>query len=185
MNRLYEGMSLREVTEHLFLSDDPAPADLIFVFGGRHLERAERAAELYREGFAPRVIVTGGDRRGTGRPEAEVLKEVLVAQGVPESAILPETRSANTIENVLLGRAALAAAGWLDGLGSVLLVSAPYHMRRASLAFTRHFPGVSVRCCPDRRTDITADNWSLTAEGRQLVFRELEKVRAYLLKGDG
>lgn len=79
----------------------------------------------------------------------------------------------------------MAAAGWLEGLRSALLVSAPYHMRRASQAFTRHFPGVTVRCCPDRRRELTADNWSLSAEGRQLVFRELEKVRAYVYRGDG
>lgn len=185
MNRLYEGMSLHEVTEHLFLRDDPARSDLIFVFGGRKLERAERAAELYQQGFAPRVLVTGGDKRGTGRPEAAVLGEVLLARGVPPAAILTETRSGNTVENVLYGRAALEEAGWLSELASALLVSAPYHMRRASQVFARYFPGVTVRCCPDHRADLTVANWPLSAEGRQIVFRELEKVRTYVYRGDG
>ncbi|MDQ7793043.1 MAG: YdcF family protein [bacterium] len=185
MSRLYEGMSLPEVTQHLFLRDDPARADLIFVFGGSNPERAERAAELYRQGFAPRILVTGGGRLGAGCTEAEALKDVLLAREIPETAILAETSSANTLENVLLGRAALAEAGWLEGLSSALLVSAPYHMRRASQVFKRHFADVAARCCPDRRTDLTADNWSLSAQGRQRVLRELEKVRTYVYRGDG
>lgn len=186
LNRLYEGMSLRETTEFLFVEDSPAPADCIFVFGGKHPARALRAAGLYLEGYAPRMLITGGDSRVLGRPEADALAEIAVAEGVPPEAILTERRSANTVENVLFGRAALEQAGLLPGMRRMLIVSAPWHMCRARLAVRRHFPStVEVLACPDGRPEINRDNWTLTAEGRQQVFRELEKVRTYLLKGDG
>lgn len=186
MNRLYEGMSLRETTEFLFLEDSPAPADCIFVFGGKHPARAHRAARLYLDGFAPRLLLTGGDSRALGRPEADALQELALAEGVPAEAVLLERRSANTVENVLFGREVLAQAGLLDQLRRLLIVSAPWHMYRAKMAVLRHFPpSVKVLACPDGRPEINRDNWTLTAEGRQQVLRELEKVRTYLLKGDG
>lgn len=183
--RLYEGMSLREVTEYLFISDPPEPADLIMVFGGKRRERAEKAAELYKAGYAPRILITGGDKRGRGVPEAEELKEVCVALGVPAEAIWVEDRSLRTLENVLMSVPLVdARLGW-QNMSAVILVSSPVHMRRVKQTVARHIPrDVKILCCPDDRADINKDNWWTTEEGRQQVFRELEKVRTYALQGE-
>lgn len=180
--RLYEGMTIADITEFLFLEDEPAAAELIFVFGGRNQARALRAAELYRRGLAPRVLIAGGFNRELGDVEAQFLGRLAVEQGVQEEDLLLELRSANTEENVAMGRDLLEKLGCLPR-DTVLLVSAPLHMRRARLTFERYFPGVKALCCPDGRTDVTRTNWWQTEEGRRLVFRELEKVRSLQQRG--
>lgn len=183
--RLYEGMSLREISEYLFVEDEPTPADLILVFGGKRLERAERAAELYKAGLAPRVFITGGDKRGIGVCESERLRDHMVALGVPAEAIDVECESLNTIEQVQYSVKRIdEAIGWKN-IKNVLLVSAPHHMRRVKRTIANHIPRETViTCCPDRRTDITRDNWWHTDEGQRLIYRELEKVRTYALHGN-
>lgn len=183
--RLYEGMSLSEISEYLFCADDPTPADLIIVFGGTRLERAERAAELYHNGMAPRILFTGGDTSKTGVAEALRLRQRAMELGVPAEAILVETdstttdasihRTVNLIEQLF---------GWSQ-LQSVILVSAPHHMRRVKLSMRQQIPGyVQLTCCPDNRTDLRPENWWHSPAGLAAVARELEKVRTYALRGE-
>lgn len=183
--RLYEGMSLREISEYLFCEDDLAPADLILVFGGKRLERADRAAELYKAGLAPRIFISGGDKREMGRAEAEVLKQRCMELGVPEEAIITESESVNTLENVKMSVNAIEKRfGW-QNVNSVILVSAPYHLRRVKHTMAHYVPrSVSLLCCPDSREDITRENWWHTPQGQNTVYRELEKVRTYAVHGD-
>lgn len=183
--RLYEGMSIREISEYLFCEDELTQADLILVFGGKRLERAERAAELYKAGLAPRIFISGGDKREIGVCEAERLKDHAVALGVPAEAITTECESVNTLENVRMSVAIIEESiGWRN-LQNVIIISAPYHLRRVKQALARYIPrSVKITCCPDTRQDITRDNWWHTNEGQNMVYRELEKVRTYALQGE-
>jgi uncharacterized SAM-binding protein YcdF (DUF218 family) len=183
--RLYEGMSIREITEYLFAEDELQPADLVIVFGGKRYERAERAAELYHAGLAPRILITGGDKRGTGVTEAELLKQRCLELGVPAEAIVTEAESVNTLENVRMTVALVEEQfGWKN-LKNVILVSSPYHLRRVKQTIAHYIPrAVRLTCCPDTRTDITRENWWHTEEGRSTVYRELEKVRTYAVQGE-
>lgn len=86
------------------------PADAIFVFGTRLSEPARLAADLYLQGLAPVVVVTGGsDRQPDGLNEARHHHGILVEAGVPPSAIVVEDRSTHTMDNVLLARPLLRA----------------------------------------------------------------------------
>lgn len=183
--RLYEGMSIREISDYLFLEDELTPADLIIVFGGKRLERAERAAALYHAGWAPHIVITGGDKRHTGVCEAERLKRRCIELGVPEEAISVECESVNTLENVRMTVALVEEQyGW-QNLKNVILVSAPHHLRRVKQTIARYIPrSVKITCCPDTRVDVTRDNWWHTAEGQRLVYRELEKLRNYATQGE-
>ncbi|MCL5046014.1 MAG: YdcF family protein [Actinobacteria bacterium] len=185
MDRHYEGMSIREITDFLFVQDDPEPADLVFVFGGQRQERALKAAQLYKAGFAPKVFISGGDKRGTGEAEAESLKRIVASEGVPEKDIITETRSSGTLENVLYSQEPIEKAFSWRNLKKVILVSAPMHMRRVKRTFARHcHPELKIICCPDDREDVNRDNWWTTEVGRKMVLRELEKVRAFAKKGE-
>lgn len=183
--RLYEGMSLSEISEYLFCADDPTPADLIIVFGGTRLERAEKAAELYRSGMAPRILFTGGDTSKTGIAEALRLRQRAMELGVPAEAILVETESTTTDASIRRTVNLIEQLfGWSQ-LQSVILVSAPHHMRRVKLSMRKQIPGsVDLVCCPDDRADLRPENWWHSSAGLATVARELEKVRTYALRGD-
>lgn len=183
--RLYEGMSLREISEYLFLANEPEPCDLIIVFGGKRIERAEKAVELYQAGYAPRILFTGGDKRETGIAESIVLKNHAVSLGVPEQACILESNSTNTLENVRMSVPLIDSLLEWKSMNGVILISAPYHMRRVKQVLARYIPrDVKIYCCPDNRTDIVHDNWWHSAEGQNQVYRELEKVRRYALQGE-
>jgi uncharacterized SAM-binding protein YcdF (DUF218 family) len=94
--------------------------------------RVERAARAFHDGLAPLVVVSGG-RRWHGALEAERLAAALVARGVPESALLREEQSRNTLENARCTRALLALAGRTR----IGLVSCDWHLPRALWIFRR------------------------------------------------
>lgn len=94
--------------------------------------RAELAARLHREGWADRVVLTGGIGVDAPRSEARVAAEVCLASGVPEGALILEEASTTTEEN-----ARFAAA--LVGRQRVLVATDSYHAFRCARTFRRHF----------------------------------------------
>jgi len=104
--------------------------------------RLERAARLYREGLAPRILLAGGLTGDATRTEAEAGREVLVASGVPSAAILLEDQSRHTLENLFHTRQTLRDLG----LRTILLVSDRLHIARAE-AYARGF-GLDVTSSP-------------------------------------
>src|SRR3954453_1934767 len=80
-------------------------ADCIFVLGSHDLRVAERAAELYLEGWAPMIIFSGGLGNFTKEmwteTEADQFAAIAINMGVPQEAILVENKSTNTGENIL------------------------------------------------------------------------------------
>ncbi|HET6873624.1 MAG TPA: YdcF family protein [Acidimicrobiales bacterium] len=129
----------------LALIDASAPGlaagDLIFVFGTRLPTPAVIAADLYHDGLAPLIVVTGGDgRQADGLNEAHHHRWLLLERGVPESGIVVEDRSADTLENVMFS-APLIAHRSPDPM-TVIAVVKRYH-RRAVLTLAHHFPSVT------------------------------------------
>ena len=120
--------------------------DLIFVLGSHDLRVAERAAELYQQGLAPRVLMSGGFGNFTkghfSKPEAELFAEVARENGVPDDCLLIEGRSTNTGENVQFSRELLEASG--IAVSSVIAVQKPYMERRTFATIRKQWPGVSV-----------------------------------------
>ena len=123
----------------LFLCVDsgPAKADAIVLLGGGSRERPERAAELFKEQAAPRVIVSGfGD--------CEINRRLLVAAGVPARVIEVESRSKTTRENARF-TAPLLRQGKLK---RVILVTSWYHSRRALRCFEHYVPEIEFYSRP-------------------------------------
>lgn len=100
------------------------------------MDRLLHGFRLYRAGKAPLILISGGDvpMFGIGtQTEAEAARTVLEEWGVPESAILIETRSKNTAENGSFSRELLASRG----IHRALLVTSAMHMPRALAAFRK------------------------------------------------
>jgi uncharacterized SAM-binding protein YcdF (DUF218 family) len=90
------------------------------------LGRLQHAALLYQQGFAPQILVLGGNQPGDLTTEAEAGRSWLISQGVPEDAVLAEPQGTTTLESLE------AAAAFMQehGLTSVMLVSDPWHNLR-------------------------------------------------------
>jgi uncharacterized SAM-binding protein YcdF (DUF218 family) len=98
-------------------------------------DRVLYAAQLYREGKAPVVIASGGriDWRGGGLAESSDMADILVNLGVPNSAILQDSKSLNTYQNAVNVRQIMQERG----IRRVLLVTSAMHMPRSLQIFQR------------------------------------------------
>ena len=125
--------------------EDPLQkADAIFVLAGTHAERALEAVDLYKEGWAPVIVLSGGrieaaeswlEQRGIKFPrETDALRVVMGQLGVPSSAIIQPPESVdNTGQEANMLRAMVQAHHWRR----VIVVTSKYHTRRAGFAFRR------------------------------------------------
>lgn len=102
---------LQVIWDYLCLHQEPEKADVIVGFGNFNTDIARRAADLYLQGYAPKILFTGGLGRNTEgllpEPEAVRFARVAMECGVPESDILLEDKSTNTKENIDFTRSLL------------------------------------------------------------------------------
>jgi len=119
-----------------------AKADAILVLCSHDERVAERAAQLFHEGWAPLVIFSGGQGAITrslwDEPEAERFARIAAGLGVPRESMLIEPHSTNTGENIEFTKRLLAERG-LD-LQKFIVVQKPYMERRAFATFRQLWP---------------------------------------------
>jgi len=124
----------------------PEKSDCILALGSHDLRVAERAAELYLDGFAPLLIMSGGLGNFTKdmwtEKEADKFAAIAIQKGVPENAILIENKSTNTGENILFTQKLLEEKGMYPQ--SFIVVQKPYMERRSYATFKKHWPDRSL-----------------------------------------
>jgi uncharacterized SAM-binding protein YcdF (DUF218 family) len=117
-------------------------SDCILTLGSHDTRVADRAAQLYLEGWAPLLIFAGGLGRLTEgmwtESEADLFARIAVEKGVPKEAILIENRSTNTGENIQLVQRLLKERG-LDP-ETFIVVQKPYMERRSLATFEKNWP---------------------------------------------
>lgn len=184
MNHFYDAL-----TDFIFVEDPPVPSDLIFIPGGAFGEIALHAAKLYRQGFAPRILVSGkhsilqdsfsgpkSPKAYLGRSyptECAFLCDILREQGVPREAILREEEASYTYENAIFSRKLTDDLGMK--IHSAILSCQAYHARRALLYFQLLYPDTRFCVSPAVTREITRDNWMLDRESIDLVLGEVER----------
>lgn len=133
---------LSVIWDYLGMHQQPEKADCIVGFGNFNTDIARRAAELYHQGYAPKILFTGGLGRNTEgllpEPEAVRFAKVAVACGVPEEDIILEDRSTNTKENIEFTREKLIALGLPHE--HILGVHQPFMERRIMAAMGVYWP---------------------------------------------
>jgi uncharacterized SAM-binding protein YcdF (DUF218 family)/glycosyltransferase involved in cell wall biosynthesis len=163
------------------------PADAVVVFaggvgesgkaGGGAEERLQRAADLYKAGDARYLVVSSGYVYSF--PEAEAMRALAVDQGIPPSAIVLEKRATNTYQNVAFVNEILETRHW----SSVLLVSSPYHMRRALLVWRKVAPGIRVVPAPPLRSQFYDHTRGASLEQIGAVAHEYLAILGYWRRG--
>lgn len=179
---------LQQFTDFVFVEHTPSPSDIIFIPGNGYPQMAERAASLWKEGFAPLVLPSGKYSTLTGKfsgvqagrdrypgsydTEWAFLRDVLLKNGVPESAILREDTATYTYENAIRSRELTDSLGLT--IRRAILCCHAWHARRCLLYYQLMFPEAEILVCPSD-TGINRSNWYQSGQGIDLVLGELER----------
>jgi uncharacterized SAM-binding protein YcdF (DUF218 family) len=131
--------------------------------------RVARAAELFREGAVPVVVITG---RGIGGDSAEEMRDECVRLGVPSDRVVTEPASTSTRENMLFAAPVLRGRGFRR----VALVTSAFHMGRAERAARRVMPELDW-------VPVPVKDAGSPSQLRRLRLLEWVKLAWYLARG--
>ncbi|MBQ8535919.1 MAG: YdcF family protein [Clostridia bacterium] len=171
--------AIQAITDFVFVQNSPCPADIIFLPGGPGDAPCLKAAELYRQGLAPLILPSGRFAIGKACYEGQEatewahMKNLLMAKGVPQEAILREDNASFTWENALFSRRVTDALGLC--IRKALLVCKAHHARRALTYYEIAYPEADLRVCPAPIPGIDRQGWYLTQYGMDAVFGELNR----------
>jgi len=159
-----------------------APADAAVVLGAAawgnkpspvYRERIKEAIALYESGRVRYLIFTGGTPVPGYPAEGQVGREFAIEHGVPAAAILVESTSRTTWQNLANVKALIESAG----IDSVLLVSDPLHMRRAVAMAAR----LQLRAMP---APTPSSRFQSVASRAGFLWRETWLYLEYLVFGE-
>lgn len=194
---------IEDITNFIFAEDEPRKVDAIFLPGGSYPQQPEYAAELYKQGIAPIVIVSGGvsvkKQRFDGvkskadiysknyKTDCEFLTDALSINGVPMSAIYGEDKSGHTRDNAFFSKK-IADENGLE-IKTAIIVCKAFHARRCLMLYQMAFPDTTFYVCPVVCMGITKDNWYKSEQGIDCVLGELARcgnqfvgdIKEYLL----
>lgn len=171
--------------------EDPLQkSDAIFVLAGTRLERPFEAVDLYKEGYAPLIVLSPGRpepgeallrQRGITFPsEVELERDALVQLGIPASAIVATNGYIdNTAQEANLLRSMVAAHQWRR----VIIVTSKYHTRRAAFAFRRGLDGTGAEVVmrASRYDESDPARWWRYRSDFRFASSEWQKLIAYRL----
>ena len=180
---------ISDISNYIFVSDEPEKVDAIFLPGGSHPELPEYAVELYHKGYAKWLIPSGGvsvkrDKWPGVRSKAEIYNgdyqtdceffiDVFKKNGVPAEAIIGEDKSGHTRDNAFLSRKVVDESG--VEIKTAIIVCKAFHARRCLMLYQIAFPNVEIKVCPIHCFNITKDNWYKTEQGIDRVLGELAR----------
>lgn len=158
-----------------------AKADtIVAISGGDTTARTAEAVKLYNDGWATHIIFSGAALDPSSPSNAETMARSAEKLGVPSSAIELDEAASNTRQNA----AGVATIMGREKFTSMILVTSPYHQRRADITFRRAV-GTSVTIVNHSSYDKAwrRSNWWATIYSRNLTLSELQKVVYELMAG--
>jgi len=153
---------------------------IVAISGGETDSRTAEAVRLYKDGWAPKLIFSGAALDPNGPSNAQAMASAAEKAGVPFQDIELDEVAANTRQNA----AGVASIVRRENYQSIILVTSPYHQRRAEITFHRalgqSFPIINHSSYDHewRRA-----RWWATPYSRQLTYAELQKVVYELVSG--
>jgi uncharacterized SAM-binding protein YcdF (DUF218 family) len=161
-------------------------SDCILALGSHDLRVAERVAELYHQGWAPLVIMSGGLGNFTQEiwteSEADKFAKIAIEKGVPPEAILIENKSTNTGENILFTQK-LLTENQLNPQ-SFIVVQKPYMERRSYATFKKHWPDKNLSVTSPQISFETYPTDEIPLERViHIMVGDLQRIKYYPEKG--
>jgi len=161
--------------------ETPAESDVIIVLGGEmNGERTRKGAELYREGVAPKVMLSDGTKMSWRTTAIKEMYDLAVLEGVPPEDLIQENRSRSTYENAVYSKELMRELGY----DSAVVVTTDWHAKRSRFIFEKVYKGSGVELAycgtPDARSDFT--DWWKDGEKQQVVLTEWAKTLVYWTK---
>lgn len=150
-------------------AEPPGPSDLLVVVTGGARERLVTAFRLYRDGYAPAILVTGPP----GAPERALAG--FASEGLPAAALVsPGSPSESTVEDAMRIREVVLRRG----SRSILVVTSPYHCRRVRLVLERALADLDVRIAVTASGSLYMDTrrWWADRQGWNLIPAEYLKL---------
>ncbi|MDD4179932.1 MAG: YdcF family protein [Candidatus Margulisbacteria bacterium] len=172
---------LNYLGKRLVIQDKLAKADIIIILGGdNNGERAEQGIALYRAGYAPKLLMSGGPLAWR-LTYAEWMKKQVVESGIPAAAIILQDKSRSTIEDAKFTLPLLKQYN----IKSVILVTSPMHTRRAKRVFTRLLKPANIGLIvyPAQKSGFNPDRWWTRHEDLSSVVWEYVSSVLYFVKG--
>ncbi|MEZ4210115.1 MAG: YdcF family protein [Patescibacteria group bacterium] len=178
----------KAISQFLFITDKPTTTDLIFVLGSEYFPKMDIAIKLYKQGYAPKIFISGGAYQGKDRVTSESFEfaQYAISKGVPKSAIIIEEKSTNTKENFIHSKSIIARKlGW-NKVKKITFICHAFHTRRVLMTAHRHWPAnLKYYFAPvidDRK--IGPNNWWKSEVAKHRVYGELERIGKYALQDD-
>jgi uncharacterized SAM-binding protein YcdF (DUF218 family) len=162
------------------MNQDLDKVDAIFALGSPDLRVAERAAELYKLGYADCIICSGGFGKDTiyAKSEAETYSDVLIENGVPQDKIIIENKSTNTGENILFTKRFLESKNL--NFKSFILVQKPYMERRTFATFCAQWSqALCLVTSPNISYEEYANDQNLKEDFINLMVGDLQRIKEY------
>jgi uncharacterized SAM-binding protein YcdF (DUF218 family) len=165
--------------------DMETTGDCIFVFCNGFLDRVDKALAIYKSGRAPYILFSGGTKFGEREfVEAIRAKERAIELGVPESAILIETESNHTKENVIASLLVLDRAIGLHNIKKLIVVSQAGHLRRCLLTLKTYMPQwIDYVICPAKFDLPNGIMWWENSKLKGMALNQIHNLVKYVREG--
>jgi uncharacterized SAM-binding protein YcdF (DUF218 family) len=183
---LFRAPLLTGLADAWIVTDPPVEADAIVVLGGGVQTRPFEAARLYHQAYAPKILIASPKLRPTDKlgftpPDTDVTKQILLNQGVPETAILVFGKKVTSTYDE-----SLALRDWAKASGAknVVVISDPFSSRRVRWLFSKYLnpkgTHVITRAAP--ALEYASTNWWQHEEGLIAFENEVIKYGYYRIK---
>jgi uncharacterized SAM-binding protein YcdF (DUF218 family) len=134
----------------------------------------QQGVDLYRLGYAHKLLFSGGDDKYDGKAnESRTMEAIAEKMGVPAKDIIKEARSTSTYENFLFSEQIMKD----NNIQSLIIVTEPFHSPRADLIAT-HL-GIPHTVSPA----INSPCWQTWKYFSRYFFREPFAMIYYKLRG--
>jgi len=150
---------------------------IVAISGGDTNARTDKAIELYKSGWADKLVFSGAAVDKSGPSNAKAMQIRAENAGVPAFSIFIDESSESTHENAVNSNSIFSS----QNISSIILVTSGYHQRRADLEFSKSNQRISILNSPVEN-DIDWSSWWWTGpRGWTLAVTELFKITLFYI----